>query len=122
MGGGERRGGSNEGCGADTAWRWRSMGRRQRLVILVQTGADCGGKSTTMMYAYPFTLCRRAVAVTMDQAASNLEFFKEHHWLSDPRNVVLLNLTERALINVAQNLHRRDKQFGSRPKPPTTQT
>ena len=75
-----------------------------------------------MMYAYPFTLCRRAVAVTMDQAASNLEFFKEHHWLSDPRNVVLLNLTERALINVAQNLHRRDKQFGSRPKPPTTQT
>ena len=60
---------------------------------------DCGGKSATMMYAYPFTLCRRAVAVTMDQAASNLDFFKEHNWLSDPRNVVLLSLTDRTWID-----------------------
>ena len=34
------------------------------------------GKSATMMYSYPFTLCRRAVVATFDLAASNLALFK----------------------------------------------
>ena len=54
------------------------------------------GKSATMMYAYPFTFCRRAVVVTFDLAAHNLNLLKEHHWLSDPRNVRQLWLTEPA--------------------------
>ena len=51
------------------------------------------GKSATMMYSYPFTLCRRAVVATFDLAASNLALFQQHHWLSDPRNVHQLWLT-----------------------------
>ena len=54
------------------------------------------GKSATMMYSYPFTFCRRAVVATFDLAASNLAMFKEHHWLSDARNVQQLWLTESA--------------------------
>ena len=57
---------------------------------------DFGGKSSTMMYAYPFTLCHRAVVVTMDLSASNLECFNTHHWLSDERNVMVLHLEAQA--------------------------
>jgi hypothetical protein len=53
-----------------------------------------GGRSTTMMYAYPYTLCRRAVVATMDLSAANLELFETHHWLSDTRNVIPFRLTE----------------------------
>ena len=45
-----------------------------------------------MMYAYPFTLSRRAVLVTMDLSAKNLHMFKTDHWFSDPKNVILLRL------------------------------
>ena len=55
-----------------------------------------GGRSATMMYSYPFTLCRRAVVATMDLSASNLQYFSEHHWLSDKRNVIVLRLMEQA--------------------------
>ena len=57
---------------------------------------DVGGKSSTMMYAYHFTLCRRAVVATLDNAAANLNLFHTHHWLSCPDNVMLLQLTEPA--------------------------
>ena len=57
-----------------------------------------GGRSNTMIYAYPFTLCRRAVVATMDLSASNQSCFTEHHWLSDKRNVILLRLTEQAWV------------------------
>ena len=53
-----------------------------------------GGKSATMVYSYPYTLCRRAVVVTMDLSASNLAYFTEHPWLSDRRNVIALRLRE----------------------------
>ena len=46
-----------------------------------------GGKSATMMYSYVFTLCRRAVVVTLDLSAQNLHMFTKDHWLSDPLNV-----------------------------------
>ena len=57
-----------------------------------------GGRSTTMMYAYPFTLSHRAVVATMDLSATNLQAFTEHHWLSDSRNVLLLRLSEQAWV------------------------
>jgi len=55
-----------------------------------------GGKSATMKYAYPFTLCRRAVVVTMDLSAANLGLFQTDHWLADSKNAILLKLTESA--------------------------
>ena len=55
-----------------------------------------GGKSTTMMYSYEFTLCRRAVIVTLDLSANNLHLLKEDHWLSNPKNVLVLRLDEPA--------------------------
>ena len=45
-----------------------------------------------MMYAYDFTLCRRAVIITMDLSASNLHLFDVDHWLSDKKNCLLLRL------------------------------
>ena len=46
-----------------------------------------------MVFSYPFTLCRRAVVVTMDLAARNLELFTTDHWLSNPQNCRVLRLT-----------------------------
>ena len=46
-----------------------------------------GGKSQTMMYAYPYTLARRAVVATMDLSARNLHLLETDHWLADRRNV-----------------------------------
>ena len=40
---------------------------------------DTGGVSPTMVYAYGFTLCRRAVVVTMDEATKNLDLLESHH-------------------------------------------
>ena len=45
-----------------------------------------------MVYAYTYTLCRRAVVATFDLSARNLHLFKYDHWLSDPRNVILIHL------------------------------
>ena len=42
-----------------------------------------------MIYAYSFTLARRAVVVTMDLSARNLHLLRSDHWLSDPSNVAL---------------------------------
>ena len=49
-----------------------------------------------MMYSYEFTLCRRAVIVTLDLSANNLHLLKEDHWLSNPKNVLVLRLDEPA--------------------------
>ena len=51
-----------------------------------------GGKSATMMYAYPFTLSRRAVVVTMDLSAKHLPMLKTDHWLSNDKNCMVLYL------------------------------
>jgi hypothetical protein len=51
-----------------------------------------------MMYAYPFTLARRAVVATFDLSAKNLSWFRTHHWLSAPGNVVVLRLTSPAWV------------------------
>ena len=57
-----------------------------------------GGRSGTMMYAYPFTFARRAVVATFDLSAKNLEAFTTDHWLQDRRNVIQLKLTEPAYV------------------------
>ena len=46
-----------------------------------------------MLYAYSFTLCRRAVIITMDMSAANLHLLDKDHWLSDPKNVQVVKLT-----------------------------
>ena len=51
-----------------------------------------------MRFSYPFTLARRAVVVTMDLSAANLELFATDHWLSDPKNIVLVRLMEPAWV------------------------
>ena len=71
-------------------------GHRESLQGRAKEGR--GGKSTTMMYAYPFTLCHRAVVLTMDLSASNLDYFSRHHWLSDRRNVITLRLDAQAWV------------------------
>ena len=60
--------------------------------------ADTGGVSPTMVYAYGFTLCKRAVVVTMDEAAENLGLLESHHWLADRRNVLPFRLSEPAFV------------------------
>ena len=55
-----------------------------------------GGRSATMMYAYTYTLCRRAVVVTLDLSAQNLDLLRTDHWLSNSRNVLQLHLNSPA--------------------------
>jgi len=65
-----------------------------------------GGRSATMMYAYRYTLARRAVVVTLDLSAANLgALVEEHpggvsdHWLTDERNLIVLWLEGRQTWN-----------------------
>ena len=73
--------------------------KRQREVLQGQPKKCLGGKSATMKFAYPFTLSRRAVVVTMDLSADNLGLLETDHWLSDPKNVMVVKLTERAWMD-----------------------
>ena len=68
------------------------MLKRHREALQGRPKTSRGGKSATMMYSYPFTLCKRAVVVTMDLSAKHLHQFRTDHWLSNPKNVVLLRL------------------------------
>jgi len=52
-----------------------------------------GAKSATMKHAYAFTLVRRAVVVTMDSSAANLDLLQSDHWLANDKNIVQLHLT-----------------------------
>ena len=57
-----------------------------------------GGQSATMIYAYNYTLCERAVVATFDLSAAHLEALEEDHWLSESRNVITLRLKEKAFV------------------------
>ena len=70
--------------------------KRNREMLQGRPKVCKGGKSATMKYAYPLTLCRRAVVVTMDLSAANMDLLYTDHWLSDPLNVMLVKLTEPA--------------------------
>ena len=62
-----------------------------------------GGRSSTMVFSYPFTLCHRAVVATMDLRASNQQCFTQHHWQSDSRNALLLRLEEEASVSESES-------------------
>ena len=70
--------------------------KQHREVLQGRPKVCKGAKSATMIYAYPFSLCRRAVIATFDLSAANLALLKTDHWLADDKNVMLLRLTEPA--------------------------
>ena len=76
---------------------------RRREVLQGRPKKCQGGRSATMMYAYPYTLARRAVVVTMDLTAKNLHLVRSNHWLKDPRNVALVWLTGPAWVTPASS-------------------
>ena len=57
-----------------------------------------GGRSATMIYAYSYTLCNRAVIATLDSAATNLHMLTTDHWLSCNKNVIVLRLSAPAWV------------------------
>ena len=57
-----------------------------------------GGRPTTMMRAYPVTLARRAIVVTMDVTAANVHLLRTNRRLKDPRNILLVWLEEPAYV------------------------
>ena len=66
--------------------------RAHREVLQGRPKVCKGAQSATNVYAYCFTLARRAVIATFDLSADNLAAFTDHHWLSDERNVIKLHL------------------------------
>ena len=76
--------------------------KRNREVLQGRPNIVNGGRSPTMTYAYPYTLCRRAVVATFDLSAANLDLFTTDHWLSDSRNVLVLRLNDQAWVSSAQ--------------------
>ena len=81
--------------------------KRQRETLQGRPKPIKGGRSTTMVYSYTYTLCRRAVVATFDLSARNLHLFKTDHWLKDPRNVIQLYLKSPAWqTGVAASSHR----------------
>ena len=77
----------------DVATLWR-----HREVLQGRPKVTCGGRSATMVYAYPYTLARRAVIATLDLTALNLHMLRTNHWLKEPSNVCLVRLSEPAWI------------------------
>ena len=61
-----------------------------------------GAKSVTMLYAFSFALCNRAVTVTMDLSASGVELFSTDHWISNPSNTLPPELTDQAFVDTVQ--------------------
>ena len=70
--------------------------KRAREVLQGRPKVTWGGRSATMRYAYPYTLCRRGVVATFDLSATGLDVLKTDHWLADERNVIQLWLTSPA--------------------------
>ena len=72
--------------------------RAHREVLQGRPKKCTGGQSATNVYAYSYTLARRGVVATFDLSAANLQAFREHHWLSDNRNVIELRLETPAFV------------------------
>ena len=66
--------------------------RAHREVLQGRPKPCKGAQSATNVYAYTYTLARRAVIATFDLSACNLAAFDNHHWLADERNVIKLRL------------------------------
>lgn len=74
------------------------MLKRNREALQGRAKVCRGGRSATMLYAYPFSLARRAVVATMDLSARNLHLLRTDHWLSDSRNIIQVWLRRPAWI------------------------
>jgi hypothetical protein len=70
--------------------------KHHREVLQGRPKVAKGARSATMMYAYLYTLCNRAVVATMDLSAKNLDMFVTDHWLSNAHDVKFLMLQEKA--------------------------
>ena len=81
---------------------------KHREALQGRPKAAKAARSATGMYAFPFTLHRRAVVATMDRSARNLHLFETDHWLSNPDNVLVLRLAGPSFLapgdTVAQGL------------------
>ena len=64
----------------DTYLLWRN-----REVLQGRPKVAKGAQSATMVYAYAYTLCNRAVVATCDLSALHLDAFETDHWLSNER-------------------------------------
>ena len=76
--------------------------RTHREVLQGRPKKCKGAQSATNVYAYCYTLARRAVIATFDLSAGNLMAFTKHHWLSDERNVICLRLEAPAYVAPAK--------------------
>ena len=76
-----------------------------------------GGQSATNMYAYKYTLARRAIVATFDLSAKNLDQFDQDHWLSCSLNVIVLKLTEKAYVEAVQPILPEVPQFPVEDRP-----
>ena len=75
--------------------------QKNREVIQGRPKAQKAGKSQAMRFSSVYTLCRRAVVVTFDLSAANLDMLESDHWLSNPNNVILLKLASPAWATAA---------------------
>ena len=64
--------------------------QKNREVLQGRPKECAGGKSSTMIYSYVYTLSRRAVVVTMDLSCKKLHLLRTDHWLASEKNVVQL--------------------------------
>ena len=67
--------------------------KKNREVLQGRPKLCKAARSPTMRFSALYTLCRRAVVATFDLSASNLHMLEADHWLSNPKNVILLKLT-----------------------------
>ena len=81
----------------DKLLRERPGCREGREVLQGRAKRCYGGRSTTMIYSYPFSLASRAVVATMDLSALNLHLLKTDHWLREENNVTQVWLTRSAV-------------------------
>ena len=72
--------------------------KKHRETLQGRAKAAKGGQSGTNMYAYGYTLSRRAVIVTMDLSAANLGALQTDHWLQSKDNIITLTLNDKAFL------------------------
>lgn len=76
---------------------------KHREALQGRPKAAKAARSATGMYAFPFTLHRRAVVATVDLSARNLHLFETHHWLSNRENVLVLRLAGPSFMSLGDS-------------------
>lgn len=75
--------------------------KRNRESLQGRAKVAKGAKSATNVYAFSYTFTRRAVIATMDLSAANLDQLRTDHWLSNPKNVIVLEVKEPVWVPAA---------------------